>query len=107
MSQQTIAAYPIKDVNLLLFPSGVISVAFCFRPILSFSGSLLVMFFAFFYANKHPIVFFVNAATKQRLNRQTSHPLRKSEHLKLIVQQLVLVSPLKDLRDFFSRVWQE
>jgi hypothetical protein len=48
-----------------LLPSGVVSVAFCFGSVLSFSGSLLVVSFAFFYSNQHPIGFFVNTSTRQ------------------------------------------
>jgi len=48
----------------LLFSSGIVSVAFRFWSILSFSGSLLVVFFTFFDAHEHPLVFLVNASAK-------------------------------------------
>jgi len=56
-----------------LFASGVVSVTFRLWPILSFSGPLLMMLFAFLNADKHPLVFIINTTAKQRLNNHDSH----------------------------------
>ena len=69
---KTIPQYHM-DAMVGLFASCVVAVAFRFWPVFSLSGPLSVMFFAFLYADKHPLVFLVNATAKQSLNDHNFH----------------------------------
>jgi hypothetical protein len=72
------------------------SVAFRFWTVFSFSGSLPVMLFAFFYSDKHPVVFFVNASAKQSFNRQESHPfMQVQQYIHNISHQLLIMISLE------------
>jgi len=52
------------------FAPCIVTVALGFWPVLNLFGPLLMMPFAFFDSNKHPLVFLVNAAANQSFSRQ-------------------------------------
>jgi len=60
-----------------LFTSRVVSVTLRFGAVLPFSGSLPVVLFAFFHANKHPFVFLIHATAKQSFSHQRLPPSRR------------------------------
>jgi hypothetical protein len=84
--------------SMALFASCVVSVAFRFWSVLSFSCPLLVMLLTFFDSHKHPIVFFVNASAKQRLSRQETSPIRSSHSISRLLRLATRRLPTRWLR---------
>ena len=87
-----ISDYASASQNVLL-AFCVVSATFRFRSVFSFSGSLLMMLFAFFYSHQHPIFFFVNASANQSFNRQDRHSSRELQvYLCISNQCLIMIS---------------
>ena len=86
----------------------VVSATFRFWSVLSFSGAFLMMFFAFFYSDKHPIFFFINASANQSLNRQDCRPSNKlTRYTNVLAPILIMISlEVKSKRSMDSQARQ-
>jgi hypothetical protein len=86
----------------------VVSATFRFWPVFSFSGSLLMMLFAFLYSYKHPIFFFINASANQSLNRQDCRPSNKlTRYTNVLAPILIMISlEVKSKRSMDSQARQ-
>ena len=74
------------SVDLFAFVSFLLHSAFGLYSI--FFGSLFMVLFAFFYSDKHPLIFFIDTFANQSFNRQNCY----SSQTSLVHQKLVTVS---------------